>query len=137
MNQINDYEEIFKLKTIAVVGMSPKPERPSHYVALYLRDHGYKIIPVNPGHEEIAGEKCYSTLKEIPHKIQIVDVFRRSEFVLPIAEAAIEIGALALWLQDGVINPEAAELAEKAGLMVIMNDCMLRYHRQMSLDTDQ
>ncbi|MEE8436871.1 MAG: CoA-binding protein [Candidatus Neomarinimicrobiota bacterium] len=131
MNEQKHYEEIFKLKTIAVVGMSPKLERPSHYVALYLRGQGYKIIPVNPGHEEIAGEKCYRTLKDIPKKVDIVDVFRRSEFVYPIAEAAIEIGASALWLQDGVINEEAGLLAEKAGLMVIMNDCMLRRHKQM------
>lgn len=134
MNEEKYFEKIFKLKTIAIVGMSPKQERPSHYVALYLRDRGFKIIPVNPGYAEIAREKCYRTLKDIPEKVDIVDVFRRSEFVYSIATAAIEIGASALWLQDGVIQEEAALLAEKAGLMVIMNDCMLRRHKQMTGD---
>lgn len=131
MNEIETIQKIYKMKTIAVVGMSPKPERPSHYVALYLREQGYTIIPVNPGQKEIAGEKCYPTLKDIPISVDVVDVFRRPEHVLPIAEATVEIGAKALWLQDGVINDDAAKLAEDAGLLVVMNDCMLRRHRQM------
>ena len=131
MNEIETIEKIYKMKTIAVVGMSAKPERPSHYVALYLRDQGYEIIPVNPGQTEIAGETCYPSLKDIPKQVDVVDVFRRPEHVLPIAEAAIEIGAKALWLQDGVINEGAAQLAEDAGLLVVMNNCMLRQHRQM------
>ena len=110
--------------------MSPKPERPSHYVALYLKENGYDIIPVNPGQEEIAGLKSYPSLKDIPVAVDVVDVFRRSEFVKPIAKDAIRIGVKALWLQDGVINYEANKLAEDAGLMVVMNDCMLRQHRQ-------
>ncbi len=130
MNEPQTLKRIFNMKTLAVVGMSPKPERPSHYVAMYLKEKGYSIIPVNPGHEEIAGIPCFSSLKEIPHPVDIVDVFRRPEHVLPIAEAAIAIGAKALWLQDGVINEDAAKLAEAAGLMVVMNDCMLRRHRQ-------
>ena len=109
--------------------MSPKPERPSHYVAMYLKENGYTIIPVNPGHDEIAGLKSYPSLKDIKEKIDVVDVFRRSEFVLPIAEDAIAIGAKAIWLQDGVVNEEAKRIAEDKGLMVIMNDCMLRQHR--------
>ena len=109
--------------------MSPKPERPSHYVAMYLKDNGYTIIPVNPGHDEIAGLKSYPSLKDIKEKIDVVDVFRRSEFVLPIAEDAIAIGAKAIWLQDGVVNEEAKRIAEDKELMVIMNDCMLRQHR--------
>lgn len=132
MNDKETINQILQMKTIAVVGMSPKPERPSHYVALYLRDHGYKIIPVNPGQREIAGETCYPSLKDIPKPVDVVDVFRRPEHVLPIAEATVEIGAKALWLQDGVINKEAAKLAEEAGLLVVMNDCMLRRHRQIS-----
>lgn len=131
MNEIETIQKIYKMKTIAVVGMSPKTERPSHYVALYLREQGYTIIPVNPGQKEIAGEKCYPTLKDIPISVDVVDVFRRPEHVLPIAEATVEIGAKALWLQDGVINDDAAKLAEEAGLLVVMNDCMLRRHRQM------
>jgi predicted CoA-binding protein len=129
MNDISTIKKIFELKTIAVVGMSPKPERPSHYVALYLKDNGYEIIPVNPGHDEIAGLKSYPSLIDIPVKVDVVDVFRRSEFVDPIAEDAITIGAKALWLQDNVINLDAEKLARNAGLMVVMNDCMLRQHR--------
>jgi len=131
MNEIETIKKIYKMKTIAVVGMSPKPDRPSHYVALYLREQGYEIIPVNPGQSEIAGETCYPSLKDIPKPVDVVDVFRRSEHVFSIAEAAIEFGAKALWLQDHVINEEAAQLAEDAGLFVVMNDCMLRRHRQM------
>ncbi len=131
MNEPETIEKIFAMKTVAVVGMSPKPERPSHYVALYLREHGYKIIPVNPGRREIAGETCFPSLSEIDEAVDVVDVFRRPEHVLPIAEAAIAIGAKALWLQDHVVNEEAAKLAEDAGLLVVMNDCMLRQHRRL------
>ena len=131
MNSIEEIKKIFQLETIAVVGMSPKPERPSHYVAMYLEEHGYNIIPVNPGHNEIAGMKSYPSLLDIPQTIDVVDVFRRSEYVLPIAESAVTVAAKALWLQDGVINEDGAALAEKAGLLVVMNDCMLRRHRQM------
>ena len=111
--------------------MSPKPERPSHYVALYLKKNGYDIIPVNPGHDEIAGLRSYASLKDIPVAVDVVDVFRRSEFVEPIAKDAVGIGAKALWLQDGVINDEASKHAGDAGLMVVMDDCMLRQHRQL------
>lgn len=131
MNESKTYESIFNMKTIAVVGMSPKPERPSHFVALYLRDQGYTIIPVNPGQKEIAGEVCYPSLRDIPVEVDVVDVFRSPEFVGPIADATVEIGAKALWLQDGVINEEAAQIAEDSGLLVIMNDCMMRKHRQL------
>ena len=131
MNNTQDIQKIFGMKSIAVVGMSPKPERPSHYVAMYLKENGYTIYPVNPGHKVIAGLICYPNLLEIPVEVDVVDVFRRPEYVLPIAEATIEIGAKALWLQDGVINKEASQLAEEAGLLVVMNDCMLRQHRML------
>lgn len=131
MNEIETIKKIFELKTVAVVGMSPKPERPSHYVALYLQENGYHIIPVNPGHDEIAGLRSYPSLVDISVEIDVVDVFRRSEFVDVIAKDAVKIGAKALWLQDNVINPEAGKFAEDAGLMVVMNDCMLRQHRQL------
>tara|TARA_B100000929_G_scaffold107520_1_gene85080 strand:+ start:331 stop:732 length:402 start_codon:yes stop_codon:yes gene_type:complete len=131
MNHSETIQSIFQMKSIAVVGMSPKPERPSHYVAMYMKEKGYEIIPVNPGHKKISGMTCYPSLLEIPYKIDVVDVFRRPEHVLPIAELAVEICAKALWLQDTVINVEAAEIAEKAGLLVVMNDCMLRRHRQI------
>ena len=130
MNEPETIDQIFKMKTVAVVGMSPKPERPSHYVGMYLKEQGYDIIPVNPGHKEIAGMTSYPSLLDIPVKVDVVDVFRRSEYAVPISEAAVEIGARALWLQDGVINDEAAKLAEDASLLVVMNDCMLRRHRQ-------
>jgi len=131
MNEPDTIKNILKLKIIAVVGMSPKPERPSHYVSMYMKEHGYTIIPVNPGQTQNAGETCYPSLLEIPYKIDVVDVFRRPEHVLPIAELAVKISAKALWLQDDVINEEAAEIAERAGLLVVMNDCMLRQHRQI------
>ena len=124
--------QIFQMKTIAVVGMSPKPERPSHYVGIYLIESGYEIVPVNPGHKEIAGIVSYPSLLDIPNKVDVVNVFRRSEHTLFIAEAAIEIGAKALWLQDGVYNKKAGQIAEDAGLLVVMNDCMLRRHSQIS-----
>ena len=131
MNSLDNFNKIFSMQTIAVVGMSPKPERPSHYVSMYMKDQGYNIIPVNPGHNEISGIKCYPSLSEISEPVDVVDVFRRSEFILPIAESAINIKAKALWLQDGVINHEAAELAKDSGLIVVMDDCMLRRHRQI------
>ena len=130
MNEPETIDQIFKMKTVAVVGMRPKPERPSHYVGMYLKEQGYNIIPVNPGHKEIAGMTSYPSLLDIPVKVDVVDVFRRPEHAVPISEAAVEIGARALWLQDGVINDEAAKLAEDASLLVVMNDCMLRRHRQ-------
>ena len=129
MNKLETVNQIFNLKTIAVVGFSPKPERPSHYVAMYLKEKGYTIIPVNPGHKEIAGMTCYPDLESIPEKVDVVDIFRRSEFVPPIVDAAISMGAKAIWMQDHVIHEEAAQKAEKAGLLVVMNDCMLRQHR--------
>jgi len=110
-------------KTIAVVGLSPKPHRPSHQVALYLIEAGYTIIPVNPGQDTILGQTCYPNLRDIPTPVDMVDIFRRSETVLPIAEDAIAIGAKCIWMQEGVINEEAAAKAEAAGLTVIMDRC--------------
>ena len=131
MNNSNTIREILQLKTIAVVGISPKPERPSHYVAMYLKEYGYTIYPVNPGHDKIAGMDCYPDLKSIPNSIDIVDIFRRSEFVLSNVDSAIAIGAKAVWMQDTVIHEEAGKKAEDAGLLVVMNDCMLRQHRKV------
>ncbi|OGS05880.1 MAG: hypothetical protein A3G41_07670 [Elusimicrobia bacterium RIFCSPLOWO2_12_FULL_59_9] len=123
-------ETILALRTIAVVGCSPKPERPSHTVAAYLKEQGYRVIPVNPGQEEILGEKCFPNLTAIPGPVDVVNVFRRSEKVFPIIQEAIAIKAKALWLQDGVTHPEGEALARAAGLMVVSNDCMLRKHYQ-------
>ena len=131
MNDSNTIREILKLKTIAIVGMSPKPERPSHYVAMYLKENGYTIYPVNPGHDKIAGMDCYPDLESIPDSIDVVDIFRRSEFAPLIVDSTIAIGAKAVWMQDTVIHEEAGKKAEKAGLLVVMNDCMLRQHRKL------
>jgi len=131
MNEKEAIQNIFAMKTIAVVGLSPKEVRPSYGVARYLQSVGYKIIPVNPGHPEILGEKSFPTLKDIPVKVEVIDVFRRSELVMPITEAAIEINAKAIWFQDGVVNEEAAKKAEDAGLLVVMDDCMLRQRQAM------
>ena len=131
MNDSNTIREILKLKTIAVVGMSPKQERPSHYVAMYLKENGYTIYPVNPGHDKIAGMDCYPDLESIPDSIDVVDIFRRSEFAPLIVDSTIAIGAKAVWMQDTVIHEEAGKKAEEAGLLVVMNDCMLRQHRKL------
>ncbi|MEN8232128.1 MAG: CoA-binding protein [Thermodesulfobacteriota bacterium] len=110
-------------KNIAVVGLSPKPHRPSHQVASYLMEVGYTIIPVNPGQDAILGRACYPNLRAIPTPVDMVDIFRRPEAVLPIVEDAISIGAQFIWMQEGIINKEAAAKAETAGLTVIMNRC--------------
>ncbi len=129
-NSEDAVQEILNMKTIAVVGCSPKPERPSHYVAEYLRNVGYKIIPVNPGFQEILGEKCFPNLLAVPEPVDIVEIFRKSEEVFPIVQDAIKIKAKAVWMQDGVIHEAAAKLARDAGLKVVMDDCMLREHQR-------
>lgn len=111
-------------QTIAVVGLSDDPEKPSHSVSAAMKAKGYKIIPVNPKADTILGEKAYPSLRDIPEKVDIVDVFRRPEHTPAIAKEAVEIGAKTLWLQLGVINEEAAEIAKSAGLNVIMDRCI-------------
>jgi predicted CoA-binding protein len=118
-------------KTIAVVGLSDNPERESHRVARYLQSTGYRIIPVNPMVREVLGEKSYESLAEIPEPVDVVDVFRKPEAVVPIAREAIDIGAGTLWLQQGIVNQEAADLAEAAGLQVVMDRCMMVEHRRL------
>ena len=115
-------------RTIAVVGMSPRPDRPSHYVAKYLMEQGYEIIPVNPIVDEVAGLKSYPDLGSIPCPVDMVDIFRRSREVPPIVEEAIEIGSKFIWMQDGVVHEEAAAKARAAGLSVVMDNCTLREH---------
>ncbi len=122
--------KIFAMKTIAVVGMSPRPERPSHYVSQYMSENGYNIIPVNPGHSQILHRKTYPTILDIGEPIDIVNVFRRSEYVLPIIKDAIKINVNAIWLQDGIISHEGEKLAKKNDILFIMNDCLLRRHWQ-------
>ncbi len=113
-------------KIVAIVGLSPDPGRPSCHVADYLRHHGYKIIPVNPKEKQIIGETSYPNLTAIPGPVDVVDIFRRSEEVMPIVEEAIKIGAKAIWMQEGIINRAAADKASKAGLKVVMDRCMLK-----------
>ena len=120
-------------RTIAVVGMSANPDRASNEVAQYLRGAGYTIIPVNPACAEILGEKCYPSLREVPVPIDLVDVFRKSEDVMPVVEDAIAVGAKAVWLQLGVIATEAAARAEAAGLKVVMDHCTKIEHRRLVL----
>lgn len=119
---------VLALKTIAVVGCSLKPERPAHYVSAYMKEQGYRIVPVNPGHKEILGETCYPDLASIPFPVDVVNVFRRREEVLQPILDAIAIKAKALWLQDGVYHVEGEALARKAGLLVVSNDCLMRRH---------
>ena len=111
-------------KVVAIVGLSPDPERPSFLVGDYLRHQGYHIIPVNPKEKEILGEISYPNLTAIPEPVDVVDIFRRSEDVMPIVEEAIKIGAKTVWMQEGVINQAAADRATQAGLRVVMNKCM-------------
>jgi len=120
-------------KTVAVIGISPKEDRPSYIVASYLKSKGYRIIPVRPDGEEILGGKVYHSLSEIPKEIgvEVVDIFRRSEDVLPIVEEAIQRGVKVVWMQEGVIHKEAGEKAEKAGLKVVMDRCMKKEHQRL------
>ena len=127
------YELLSRTKTIAVVGLSENPLRPSHGVSAYMQAAGYKIVPVNPQIAEALGEKSYASLLEMPlevaEKIDLVDVFRRPEFVDEIVEQAIQLKIPAIWLQEGVINERAAEKARKAGMFVVMDRCVLKEHR--------
>src|SRR5216683_7937210 len=118
-------------KTIAVVGLSAKPFRASFGLTETLLSSGYRIFPVNPNESEVLGEKCYAHLEDIPEKIDIVDIFRRSEFVPEIVDAAIRIGARAIWMQEGVVHEEAAAKARAAGLEVVMDRCILKEHRRL------
>jgi predicted CoA-binding protein len=118
-------------RVVAVVGLSTKPERPSHRVASYLKEKGYQIIPVNHEDKEIVGETSYPDLVSIPERVDVVDIFRRSEEVPAIVEEAIKIGAKAVWMQEGVVNEAAASQAREAGLMVVMNKCMRKEHLKL------
>jgi hypothetical protein len=130
MRQIS---EILRVgRTIAVVGLSAKRYRPSYGVAEYLQRAGYRVIPVNPHETEILGERCYPDVESVPEPIDIVDIFRRSEFVPEIVEAAIRKGAKVVWMQEGVIHEEAARRAQEAGLEVVMDRCILKDHRRLA-----
>ncbi len=115
-------------RNVAMVGASDNPEKPSNRVFAYLTACGYDVTPVNPTTEIVCGKKCYASLSDIPGKVEVVDIFRRSEDVPPIVEEAIKIGAKAIWMQEGVVNKSAAKKAESAGLLVVMDKCMRKEH---------
>ncbi len=118
-------------RTVAVVGVSADAERPSHGVFCYLRDQGYRVIPVNPRLPQILGQTCYPDLAAVPEKVDVVDIFRRSEDVIAVVDQAIEIGARAVWMQRGIVNETAARRAREAGLEVVMDKCMKIEHLKM------
>ncbi len=130
-----DFNEIREIlttcKTIAVVGLSPKSKRPSHQVASYLLEAGYTIIPVNPGQSQILGQTCYPNLSSIPVAVDLVDIFRRSKDVPPWVDEAIRIKAKAVWMQEGIINNEAADKARRHGLRVVMDRCTKTDHANL------
>ena len=132
MNKIETIKQILvECQVIAVVGLSSNPIRPSHGVAAYMQRNGYQIIPVNPNETEVLGEKSYAKLSEVPVKIDLVDIFRRSDEAGKAVDQAIEIGAKAVWLQEGVIDKEAAQRAQNAGLLVAMDLCWLKEHYRL------
>ena len=130
----NQIIKILELKSIAIVGLSNEDHRPSYQVFKYLNRNKYNTIPVNPNYFHIDTKKCYSKLESINEPVDIVNIFRKPEYVIPIIKSAIKINAKAIWMQDGVINQEAFEAAQNAGLLVVMNDCILRRHREMRID---
>jgi len=124
------FDILTKYKTIAVVGLSSNPARPSYGVTEYMQSSGYQIIPVNPNETDVLGEPSYSSLDEVPQKLEIVDIFRRAEEVPPVVDAAIRAGAKVIWMQQGIANEPAAEKARAAGLTVVMDACILIEHKR-------
>jgi len=132
MNEEQTIKKIIdECKVIAVVGLSADPIRPSHGVAAYMQRKGYRIIPVNPNETEVLGQRCYQKLADVPEKIDLVDIFRRSSEAGKAVDEAIEIGAKAVWLQEGVIDDKAVQRAENAGLLVVMDLCWLKEHYRL------
>lgn len=128
MTVSDDIETLLKMQTVAVLGCSPKAERPSHQIASYLMDAGYRVIPVNPGCSEILGEVCYPDLASVPQLVDVVNVFRNQGALLDAAKQAVAMGAKGVWFQDGLRDAEAEALARKAGLTVVADDCIMRQH---------
>ena len=118
-------------RTIAVVGLSASPWRPSHSVSAYMQRQGYRVVPVNPNQSEVLGEPAYATLADVPHKLELVNVFRRSEEAGAVVDEAVRLGAKAVWLQEGVIDAPAAQRAQQAGLLVVMDRCILKEHARL------
>src|SRR5215203_5150945 len=124
-------EILLSARTIASVGLSSNPQKESHGIALYLKEQGYRIIPVNPTTPEVFGEKSYPDLNSVPEKIDVVQVFRKPEDVPPVVDDAIKVGAKVVWMQEGIVNEEAAQKARDAGLQVVMDACMRAAHRRL------
>jgi predicted CoA-binding protein len=131
LQEIKEREILEKSKVIAIVGLSPNKEKPSNVVASYLIAHGYRVLPVNPGYDEILGLKSYKSLSEIPEQVDVVDIFMRSEKLFPIVEEAIKLRPRAIWLQLGIINEEAKKLVEDAGIAFFMNVCIKQEHTKL------
>ena len=128
----NGFAELLKQsRTIAVVGLSDSRIRPAYGVSEYMQHAGYRIIPVNPKVENVLGEKAYQQLEDIPEKVDIVNIFRRAEFVAPIVDSAIAIGAKAVWMQEGIVDEASAQRARDAGLTVVMDRCILKEHHRL------
>jgi len=119
-------------KTIAVIGASLNPERPAHWISIYLKEQGYKVVPVNPGHAEILGDKCYKSLSEVPEPVDIVDIFRDPNAVPAIVDEAIAKKAKVVWMQEGIAHNAAADRARAAGLKVVMNKCIYKEHARLA-----
>jgi len=126
-------ELLRRYHTIVVVGASAIPSKPSHYVSAYMQAQGYRIIPVNPEESEVLGERCYPDLASVPEPIEFVNVFRRPQFCADVARAAVEAGAKAIWLQQGIVSPEARRVAEGAGLEYVEDACVMVVHRRAGL----
>ena len=137
MNEQETIAKILGMKTIAVVGLSDNPERPSFKVAKYLEEHGYGITPVNPAIDSWMGHKSYPDLKSALQKVEVVDIFRKAEAVPEIAEQAISVGAKAVWMQEGVVHEEAGRKAEAAGLLVVMDRCMMKESQRILSDLER
>lgn len=127
----DEIRDILSLSHVAVIGMSKNNDKAAHYVPKYLSENGFDIIPINPTTDEILGKKCYSTISDVDDVIDIVDVFRPSDLVLPVVEEAIKKNPKVIWLQEGIHNPEAEEMARKKGIKVVFNRCMLAEHQRL------
>ncbi len=127
----NEIKEIYSLKNVAVIGISKNQEKAAHYVPKYLAENGYNIIPINPSSDEILNKKCFPSINDVDESIDIVDVFRPSDQVLPFVKDAIKKKPKVIWLQEGIHNTEAEELARKEGITVVFNRCMLAEHQRL------
>ena len=134
---ITKKELLLSSKVIVIVGLSPKEDKPSNTVAKYLRNAGYKVIPVNPGYDEILGEKCYHVLADIPEKVDIVDIFMRADSVVPVVEDAVAIKPKCIWLQLGIVNEEAKKIAENHGIIFFMGVCIKQEHERLFKSSDK